>query len=71
MAAKITFKAIADHASSINEVDQLLEDWEITNKLIGSGSFGSVFLARKTNSSQLLPLKLFRKTTPLIFQVVI
>lgn len=61
MAAKITFKAIADHASSINEVDQLLEDWEITNKLIGSGSFGSVFLARKTNSSQLFAVKIIQK----------
>ena len=45
-AAHITYKCLQTKVSSQTELDQLMEDWEISNKMIGCGLWCSI--CRKT-----------------------
>ena len=47
-AAHITYKCLQTEVSSQTELDQPMEDWEISNKMTGCGSFGAVYVAKKT-----------------------
>ena len=60
MAALITFKGVQDEIISLGEANLALEDWEITSKLLGSGSFGSVFVSKKANCSKLFAVKIIQ-----------
>lgn len=57
-AAHITYKCLQTEVSSQTELDQLIEDWEISNKMIGCGSFGAVYVAKKPNNPKLFAVKI-------------
>ncbi|RCK55373.1 Meiosis-specific serine/threonine-protein kinase MEK1 [Candida viswanathii] len=61
-AATIMVRCFKEENVSQGEISRPLEDWEITNKLIGTGSFGSVFVAKKTGSSKLFAVKIIQNS---------
>ena len=56
--------------SSQTELDQPMEDWEISNKMTGCGSFGAVYVA-KTNNPKLFAVKSLRIISQDIFQIIV
>lgn len=57
-AAYITYKCSQNDISSQTELNQPIEDWEISSKIIGSGSFGAVYVAKKPNNPKLFAVKI-------------
>ena len=51
-------KCLQTEVSSQTELDQPMEDWEISNKMTGCGSFGAVYVAKKPNNPKLFAVKI-------------
>ena len=58
LAAKFVFKCIRYEIHCLINFESMIEGWEVSNKLIGSGSFGSVYVANKQNTKSLFAVKI-------------